>query len=221
MNFSSIEAVLFDMDGTLVNSEPLSWRAIESACVKRGVSPEKWDPASFHGVTWNAIAQTLSRELPEGGEPFSAAELQVEFHRLHRVEPPPLIEGAHAALLSARKSGRTAICTSSQRQSLESLLHRLKMLDLLPASVSAEDCTRSKPDPQGYRLAADRLEVSPSRCLVFEDSLAGVQAARSAGMSVVAIVGPNGYSSPVAREADGAIADYSELPEDFFVRLSG
>ena len=221
MNFSSIEAVLFDMDGTLVNSEPLSWRAIECACAKRGISPEKWDPSSFHGVTWNAIAQTLSRELPEGGEPFSATELQVEFHRLHRVEPPALIEGAHEALLQARERGRTAICTSSQRQSLESLLHRLKMLDLLPRSVSAEDCTRSKPDPQGYRLAAQRLEVSPSRCLVFEDSLAGVQAARSAGMSVVAIVGPNGYSSPVAREADGAITDYTELPEDFFERLSG
>ena len=98
----------------------------------------------------------LERDCPDPfpgsfrrGRTLSAAELQVEFHRLHRVEPPPLIEGAHAALLSARKSGRTAICTSSQRQSLESLLHRLKMLDLLPASVSAEDCTRSKFDPQG------------------------------------------------------------------------
>ena len=94
------------------------------------------------------------------------------------------------------------------------------MLDLLLASVSAEDCT-ARPDPQGYRLAADRLEVSPSRCLVFEDSLAGVQAARSAGMSVVAIVGPNGYSSPVAREADGAIADYSSFPRTFSFAFRG
>ena len=219
MHFENIDAVLFDMDGTLVDSEPLSWRAIQQAMDNRGLSTEGLEPTAFHGVTWVAIAKTLSSPLTEGIEPITADELQRAFHRLHLEDPPSLISGAHEALLAAKKQVRTAICTSSHRQSLEALLHRLKLLDLLPASVSAEDCTRSKPDPQGYRLAAERLEVSPGRCLVFEDSLAGVQAAKAAGMKVVAIVGENGHGSPIAREAHEAIADYTELPENFFETL--
>lgn len=219
MDFPRIDAVLFDMDGTLVDSEPLSWRAIQKALEKRGLSRDELEAASFHGVTWVAIAQTLSVMLPEGMEPITADELQNTFHRLHLEEPPPMIPGAHEALLQAKKQVRTAICTSSHRQSLEALLHRLKLLDLLSASISAEDCTRSKPDPEGYRLAAARLGVAPGHCLVFEDSLAGVQAAKAAGMKVVAIVGQNGEGSAIAREAHDAIADYTELPLDFFATL--
>ena len=219
MQFSRIEAVIFDMDGTLVDSEPLSWKAIERAFKQRGLFPEGHEPSSFHGVTWDAISLTLSSALPDGYEPITADELQRGFHQLHLEEPPEMIAGANEALLQAKQNMQTAICTSSHRQSLEALLHRLRLLDLLPASVSAEDCTRSKPDPQGYRLVAERLEVSPGRCLVFEDSHAGVQAAKAAGMKVVAITGQHGRGSVIAQEADEAIADYTELPENFFTTL--
>ena len=219
MHFANIDAVLFDMDGTLVDSEPLSWRAIEQAFKMRGLTPEDHEPSTFHGVTWEAISVTLSSTLPEESAPITAEELQSVFHQLHITEPPNMIEGAQDALLRARQTLPTAICTSSHRQSLEALLHRLRVLDLLPACVSAEDCTRSKPDPQGYRLAADRLKVSPGRCLVFEDSLAGVKAAQAAGMTVVAIVGESGRGSAIAQEAHEAIANFTELPDHFFESL--
>ena len=216
MQFSRIEAVIFDMDGTLVDSEPLSWKAIERALSARALSGETWTPEFFHGLTWHAISEHLNDALSESHAPIMAGELQDTFHQLHLQTPPQLIPGALEAISESQQLLPTAICTSSQRQSLEALLHRLKLLKLLPGSVCAEDCTRSKPDPQGYRLAAERLEVSPGRCLVFEDSLAGVQAAKAAGMNVVAITGAKGAGSPAAKVAHGAISDYTELPADFF-----
>ena len=161
-----------------------------------------------------SISEHLNDALSESHAPITAGELQDTFHQLHLETPPQLIPGALEAISESQQLLPTAICTSSQRQSLEALLHRLKLLKLLPGSVCAEDCTRSKPDPQGYRLAAERLEV-PGRCLVFEDSLAGVQAAQAAGMKVVAITGPKVLVLPQQRRPIG-ISDYTELPADFF-----
>ncbi len=216
MDFRNIEGVVFDMDGTLVDSEPLSWRAIQKALQARDISTHGLDAATFHGWTWEAIATELNTLLTESHAPLSYHELQATFHALHHTEPPPLIPGALDALLAARSRVPTAICTSSQRESLLGLLQRLELPDLAEKSVCAEDCTRSKPDPQGYALAASRLGVSPERCLVFEDSLAGIQAAQAAGMKVIAIVGSHGPDSALAQAADVAIADYTHLPSHFF-----
>jgi HAD superfamily hydrolase (TIGR01509 family) len=219
MRFREIEAVFFDMDGTLVDSEPLTMRAVEKALLHRGISMGNLDAGSFHGVTWASIATRLLESLPDGSEPITAAELQENFHHLHQEEPPPLISGSHEALLTAYAQLPTGICTSSNRQSLQGLLNRVGLPELLDRSVCAEDCTRSKPDPQGYLLAASRLGVSPKQCLVFEDSVPGVQAARSAGMQVIAVVGCSFAPVEVAAAAHHSINDYTELPPAFFEEI--
>ena len=219
MRFREIEAVVFDMDGTLVDSEPLTLRAIERAFEKRGVSKENLHAGSFHGVTWASIATRLLESMHDGGESITATELQENFHHLHQEEPPPLVPGALQALLAAKGRLPVAICTSSNRQSLQDLLSRVDLPELLDKSVCAEDCTRSKPDPQGYLLAASRLGVSPKHCLVFEDSVPGVQAARSAGMQVISVVGCSFAPVEVAAAAHDSINDYTELPPGFFEEI--
>ena len=213
-------AVVFDMDGTLVDSEPFTMRAIAGALEQRGCSAAGLKAESFHGVTWQAIATVLLERFPNLPEPITPAELQATFHQLHRDEPPSLIEGAHQALLAARSLLPTAICTSSSRESLQDFVHRLKIPELMRKSVCGDDCTRSKPDPQGYLLVASRLGVSPERCLVFEDSVAGVNAARAAGMYVVAVTGRSSNGSAVSDAAHEAIGNYSQLPSDFFQGIS-
>jgi beta-phosphoglucomutase-like phosphatase (HAD superfamily) len=81
--------------------------------------------------------------------------------------------------------------------------------------VSAEDCQRSKPDPECFQIAAQRLGIACERCLVFEDSVAGLQAARAAGMHTIAI-GPGADKAPLS---DRMIADFTELPVGFFDSL--
>jgi len=220
MKIRLVEAVIFDMDGTLVDSEPLTVRAIEKALSDRGVPMDHLHGGSFHGVTWASIATRLSDVLPEGSETITASELQENFRHLHHVDPPPLVPGALEALGKAKSVLPVAICTSSNRESLQDLLGRINMLDLLEKSVCAEDCTRSKPDPQGYLLAASRLGVAPERCLVFEDSVAGVQAARSAGMEVVSVTGCSFAPSEVAAATDNTMVDFRALPAGFFEEIS-
>jgi len=211
-----IGAVIFDMDGTLVDSEPFTMRAIDAALKRRGRSADGLSESAFHGVTWSYIAGRLNDRYADLAEPITDSELVAMFHRLHIEEPPALVPGAHEALLAAMAALPTAICTSSVRESLTEFLKRLNVPELAAKSVCADDCTRSKPDPQGYLLAASRLRVAPDRCLVFEDSVAGVQAARAAGMHVIAVTGCASDPSGATQAAHQPIGDYTALASDFF-----
>ena len=121
--------------------------------------------------------------------------------------------GAAEAVRAASVPVPTAIVTSSNRETLTLVCDQLDLHGLVTATVTAEDCTRSKPDPQPFTLAAQRLGVPCERCLVFEDSAAGVQAAQAAGATVIAIGDESGHSAWVP--------DYRALPTDFFDRASG
>jgi len=100
-----------------------------------------------------------------------------------------LIPGIPDFLNSVRKAGiSTAIVTSSDNEKLSSLwkVHP-DLRNFFDTVISADDITRSKPDPEGYLLAAKRLNVAPKNAFVFEDSLAGLQAGRAGGMTVVGV----------------------------------
>lgn len=216
MDIYGIEAVLFDMDGTLVDSEILTEQIIHALLAEQGVTLRGIDPHRFHGVTWSAIEGQLQALYPKLRAVPLARPLADRFQQLFVDEPPPLIPGAAEALVAAGRRGPTAIVTSSEREGLDAFLARLELGDALAHSVCADDFTRSKPDPECFQLAARRLSVDPTRCLVFEDSVAGLQAARSAGMATVAIVRDERSRKLTTTFAELQIADYTELPERFF-----
>ena len=97
---------------------------------------------------------------------------------------------------------------------------KVSAVDLLDATICAEDTARSKPDPDAYLKAAARLGVSPTHCLVFEDSIVGIQSAKAAGMQVVAITHRCNDVELAAELADHAVTDYRELAADFFAAVS-
>ncbi len=185
-------ATLFDMDGTLIDSEAYTWKAVQAEAP--GV--ERFE---VEGMTWKAIAARLPG--------VTALALQARFQHLLVTAPPPEIPGATAAVLAAAESGRAAIVTSSNRESVEVTMDRLGIREALTLYVCAEEVSHSKPDPEAFLLAAHRLGVAPADCLVYEDSLAGVRAARAAGMQVIA-VGPNRRAQALAHEA---IRDFTRL----------
>ena len=115
------------------------------------------------------------------------------------------------AFLAVRAAARhvpTAVVTSSNRETLVLVCEQLALRDCVTVTVAAEDCTRSKPSPEPYLMAAERLGVNPSRCLVFEDSAAGIAAAQAAGATAIAI-GPQSGHVPW-------LTDYRDLPDRFF-----
>ena len=221
LHIQGIQAVVFDMDGTLTDSEGLTEQAIVSLLADHGVDPGDDDETRYHGLTWASIAATLNRDFSQLAGAASGSELQAHFHARFVDEPSQLIEGAREAVLAAAEHQRVAIASSSDRESVEHLVDRLRLRDAIPVRVCAEDCQHSKPHPECYLEAAARLGCDPARCLVFEDSLAGLRAARAAGARTVAIT--HGKSAAQLDEvrplADLCVRDYTALPSGFFERI--
>ena len=176
----SFAALLFDLDGTIVNSIAAAERAWAAWAERHGLDVAAFLP-TIHGVRG---IETITKLALPGLDPAAEAEavLQAEIEDVAGVEP---IEGA-AAFLASLPADRWAIVTSSPRRLA---LRRLAAagLPVPPVLVTAEDVTRGKPAPDCFLLAAERLGQRIEDCLVFEDAPAGIQAAEAAGAAVVMV----------------------------------
>ena len=210
---SGIRAIVFDMDGTLVDSELNTGTAVLTLLSEHGVSGAGLDTTQFYGLTWQAIGNALRKFYPElKGHPVEEP-LQETFHRLF--PDAPYVPGALDFFKRAGAVLPVAIASSSQRQSVDYLLTRMDAHTVCRLRLSAEDYTRSKPDPECYLLAADKLGVSPRECLVFEDSIPGLQAAKSAGAAAIAVTMRSSDIAMAVRLADASVRDYDQLPSGF------
>ena len=174
-----VEAILFDIDGTLVDSTPAVERTWRAWARSRGFDAEKI-LASSHG---RRTEDTLADFLPAHQIPQAARELlDLETADLEGVVALP---GARE-LLTALPPRQWAAVTSG---GCELMRRRLDVagLPVPEVLISAEDVQAGKPDPEGYHLAAARLGANPHRCLVLEDAPAGVEAGRRAGGQVLAV----------------------------------
>lgn len=214
------DAVFFDMDGTLIDSEPLAETLVSELLAAHDLPAPGFPLSRFHGQTWEAVAATLVELYPAlAGLPL-ADRFEREFHALLGRELPPAIPGAREALAAAAGRCTVAIVSSSPRATIELVASRLGLSGHCRFVVGAEDVTHSKPHPECYLLAARRAQVAPARCLVFEDSQAGLRAARGAGMSAIAVRGARDEApaAPLSRPAGTVIGSYADLPPDFFDR---
>jgi HAD superfamily hydrolase (TIGR01509 family) len=183
-----VQALLFDMDGTLVDSMPLhhaAWREWH----RRHALP--FDEDGFFAATAGRTNAEILRDLfPALDEPMRAAMAE-EKERLYReaaVHSLQWIAGAPAIIEAARRRGlKLAVCTASPIENIAVAIRRLGLDALVDTIVSPADDLPGKPAPDIFLTAARRLVVPPGACLVFEDAPLGVEAARRAGMAAVAL----------------------------------
>ncbi len=183
-----LQGVMFDMDGLLVDSEPL-WFQAENAVMERlGGSWAEGDQHLLVGGSMEATVRYLLSKSSRPAEPAAVASWLVEaMVALLTSEPLPLLPGALEVLAQVRDAGLPhALVTSSEPEIVEAVFARLGR-EAFPVTVCAADVARAKPDPEGYLLAAARLGVDPRRCIALEDSQNGVRAAEAAGYHTVAV----------------------------------
>ncbi|WP_405807011.1 HAD family hydrolase [Streptomyces sp. NBC_01187] len=182
-------AVVFDLDGTLVDSEPNYYEAGRRVLAAHGVSGFSWEEHTrFIGIGTRETLEILRREH---GLSTPVDELLAEKNRhyleLARAgtevfpEMRKLVERLHSA------GHPMAVASGSSRAAIDAVLRATSLDGLLPLRVSAEEVAHGKPEPDVFLEAARRLEVSPGDCVVLEDAPPGAEAARRAGMRCVAV----------------------------------
>lgn len=204
----SFGALLFDMDGTIVNSIAAAERVWIAWAERHGLDVETFMP-TIHGVRG---IETITRLALPGVDPAAEAEaiLEAEMQDVDGVVP---IEGA-AAFMASLPPDRWAIVTSSPRRLA---LRRLAAAGLpVPAVlVTAEDVERGKPAPDCFLLAAERLGQRIEDCLVFEDAPAGITAAEAAGAAVAVVTVTHKHA---VKTGHPTITDYGALTAELLRR---
>ncbi|HET7598792.1 MAG TPA: HAD-IA family hydrolase [Gemmatimonadales bacterium] len=204
-------AVLFDLDGVLVDSTEFVERQWHEWAAWRGL-----DPAPFLRVCHGRRAtETIQLAAPE-----LDAEAEVARFRAMPVPEDPVLHplpGA-AELLAELPAGTWAVVTSGSRASAERRLAAAG-LPRPPVLVAAEDVRHGKPSPEGYLRAASRLGVPATECVVIEDAPPGIEAARAAGAIVIALIGT--YSADQLPPSDYRIGALSELRDLLRIHAHG
>jgi len=185
-----VRAVLFDCDGTLVDTMGAHHRSWQETL--RGILPEaKLDYERFctlGGMTGTVVAEEICDWFELKHDPVELAMRKREIF-LRGTEPhPPIREVAEFARRAAATVS-VAVVSGGHRPAVERALVNAGLRELFEVIVTPEDVTHGKPAPDMYLLAAERLNTDPADCLVLEDGPPGIEAAKAAGMRVVA-VGP-------------------------------
>ena len=209
-------AVLWDLDGTLVDSEEYHWRAWKETLDREGISITHADFLASFGQRNDAI---LGKWLGTNAgveriERIGHAKENL-YRGLVRSEGLSPLPGAAEWVERLHRQGwRQAIASSAPRLNVEAVLDALRLQGWFQAAVAAEDVQAGKPDPQVFLVAASRLGAEPQGCVVVEDARAGIEAARRAGIRSIG-VGRHAQSLG----ADLAAARLSDLPSDAFASL--
>jgi sugar-phosphatase len=183
-------ACLLDLDGTLLDTEPIHVRAHAAFLATVGI---RVPDAVLYGNIGKGDAAFYRRLMAEHGvagevESWFAGKT-AEMRRLLTAAPTPHRPGARALVDAAHAAGATPmVVTSSDRDTVAIALRSAGLAERLPLRVTADDVVRRKPDPEPYRLACARLGVPPGACWAVEDSEAGVASARAAGIGRVVAV---------------------------------
>jgi HAD superfamily hydrolase (TIGR01509 family) len=199
-SYSNPEAVLLDMDGTLVDSDGAVERAWAAWAVEYGVDPAH-ALADMHGSPAHLTVARLRPDLDAAGvEAAAQRQLDLQYEDLADVVPTP---GAVALLAALDRIGLPwAVVTSADDRLAKA---RLAAAGIVPPLLfTFEDVERGKPDPEGYLLAARALGVDPAACLVVEDSEPGLAAGRAAGAMTASLRG---------LDADVRLRDLGHLAE--------
>lgn len=209
------KAVLWDLDGTLVNSEEYHWQSWRDTLAQEGLSITYDQFLGSFGMKNDPIMRMW---LGDGYTPERSVRIadakETDYRRLAQLHGLTPLPGAREWVARLKADGwRQAIATSAPRANAEAMLAALDMTSMFDAVVVAEDVSHGKPDPEVFLTAAARVGAPPARAIVIEDAAAGIEGARRAAMKSV------GVNARQSLGADVNVTSLVELAADAFDSL--
>jgi beta-phosphoglucomutase len=209
----SSRAVLWDMDGTLVDSADYHYRAWQAAMAELGRGLSRAEFAATFGQRNDAILrryigpQVTPEEIQRVGDAKEA-----HYRSLVRAGGIVALPGVREWLARLQAAGwRQAIASSGPRLNAAAIMDALSLRAAFDAVITAEDAVHGKPDPEVFLVAAARLDVDPTCCVVVEDAPAGIEAGRRGGMRTLGVL-----TTHPRLDADRVVRSLTELEEDAF-----
>ena len=192
-----IKAVIFDLDGVIVSTDEYHFRAWKRLADSLGIPFGRESNNRIRGVSrMESLEIVLEKSVQRYSleEKREMAERKNTYYRelLRGVSPSEVLPGA-VDMIKALKERSVKIAIGSSSKNARAILRAVGLEDEFDAIADGSHVTRSKPDPEVFRLAAQRMGVPSEQCLVVEDADAGVEAALAAGMSVLAVGSANGH----------------------------
>ncbi|EKE03242.1 MAG: hypothetical protein ACD_20C00228G0008 [uncultured bacterium] len=187
---SEIKAIIFDMDGVLIEAKDWHYEALNKALDLFGFEISRYD----HLVTYDGLPTkqkltmlSVERGLPRGLHDFINDMKQIYTLEMTYAMCKPLF--CHQRALSKLKDlgYKTAVCSNSVRQTIDLMMEKSDLAQYLDFSLSNQDVTRSKPDPEIYLKAINKMNLNPDECLILEDNQNGIKAAIASGAHLLKI----------------------------------
>jgi len=212
----SPRAVLWDMDGTLLDSAEYHWLAWRESLAAEGYDLTRDRFAATFGQRNDTILRaTFGPDFPLSEVDRIGAIKESHYRELVRTRGVEPLPGVQRWLARLKERGwRQAIASAAPLLNVQTILAALDIADRFDAIVSAEDVQHGKPDPQVFLSAAARVGVPPARCIVVEDAPAGIEGAHRAGMRSIGVL-----STHVTLQADLTVQSLDDLPDDAFDNL--
>ena len=217
-----VRAVLFDLDGTLVDSEIHTDQSISGVLAQYGIADFRLPHTETQGRTWIYIADEIrARTKIDRASPVIAADLLAHWNDV-ATDVKPIPGAPEAVRAAAARNLKLGVVSSSPRSVIDSFLDKLGVSDCIDrrARIGGDAVSNTKPDPEGYLLAARALNIDPADTLVFEDSRAGLLAARAAGMRSVFVTCCASDIADNTALATASCTHYRTLPPRFWDELA-
>lgn len=185
-----IKAILFDMDGVLIDAKDWHYEALNEALLLFGLEISRYDHLhTFDGLPTKVKLEMIGEQsfLPEELHPFiNQLKQQYTMEKIH-TKCHPMFHHEYALSKLHRDGYKIAVCSNSIRKTIEEMMEYSQLTDYLDLIVSNEDVTKAKPDPEMYLFAINSFGLKPNECLVVEDNINGVKAGLASGASVLQV----------------------------------
>src|ERR1700759_2226444 len=207
---STIKACIFDLDGVIVDTAVYHYKAWKRLANELGFDLTEHQNENLKGVSrvrslelilqWGGVTKTRAEQ-----EALAARKNSWYVEMINQMTPAEILPGAKEFLLACRQDGlKTALGSASKNSG--TILEKVGITHLFDAVIDGNKVSKAKPDPEVFLKGAEELGIDPKYCVVFEDAIAGVEAAKNGGMKAVGVGSPD-----VLGEADLVISGLNEM----------